>query len=88
MKNRPWSIWYDFIWDKDAIVGLVIETDLPGHDGLLHKYSILDVIDEDGFIDSWTENEFQQIRDDLKSGRVSINKVDSKYFNSFKRKVK
>jgi len=90
MQNRPWDIWWDFHWNDNegCISGIVIETNLPGHNGFLHKYSIYDIVDENGHVDLWIENEFQQIRDDLKSGRVSINKVDSKYFNKFKRKVK
>ena len=87
MQNRPWNIWWDFAWAEDGSMmeGVNIETDHPNFkDGYLYHYSLDDVADDRGYIDNWVDVTFYLMRDELMSGRVSINKIPQGFFESYK----
>jgi hypothetical protein len=77
MMNRPWSIWWDFRWEGDHIVSIVVQTDHPKytHVDYIYCFPIKECEDEFGYVDTWVENWFTKFRDDVMGGRQSLHKI-------------
>ncbi len=79
MKNRPWSIWWDFTWEIDETgpSHIIVQTDHPDyqHVHYIYKFTMSECEDSAGHVDSWVENWFDRFRDDVTSGRHSIHKI-------------
>jgi hypothetical protein len=75
ITKKTFSIWWDFVWDKNIITSIVIQTDHQKHNKLdyIFKLPISHCEDSNGFIDNWIETEFNVFNDNIISGRVSLN---------------
>ena len=72
---RPWSIWWDFIWEGDHNTHVTIETDHPKYKREIMRFPIKDCQNNLGTIDDWERNWFIPFVDDIKSGRKSIHTI-------------
>ena len=80
MQCRPWHIWWDFSKDNNGELCVVLETCHPKLDGILYRYKIEDVMDEQGFIDTWEQKCFRKMDKEITEGRVSILKLKDEYY--------
>lgn len=80
MQNRPWHIWWDFSKDDHGDSCVVLETCHPKLNGVLYRYKIEDVMDEEGYIDTWERNCFHKMVSEITTGRVSIMKLKEDYY--------
>lgn len=75
MKNRPWTIWWNFRWNKDHsdLEWVDVLTDHPDYTNIdyIYRFKIEDCL-EGEYIDKWETEWFYPFRDDYISGRESI----------------
>lgn len=82
MQNRPWHIWWDFGEDSNGEACLVLETCHPKLNGVLYRYKIDDVMDDQGVIDTWVNKGFNKMLGEIAEGRVSILKLNNEYYEN------
>ena len=72
--SQPWDIWWDFQWEGTDLKWIVIQTNHPSYRDLdyLHRLPVSECANKDGHIDDWVDGWFQEFRDDLLSGRMSL----------------
>jgi hypothetical protein len=79
MKNRPWSVWWDFSWEIDETgpSHIIVQTDHPSyqHVHCIYRFPISECEDENGYIDHWVETWFHNFESDVLSGRRSIHQI-------------
>ena len=82
MQNRPWHIWWDFSKDDHGEPCLVLETCHPKMNGVLYRYKMDDVMDDQGVIDTWVNKCFNNMVGEITEGRVSILKLNDECYEN------